>query len=230
MQLSNEVIDALTALLDVVLWPVVVLTVALLFRRALRDLLIGDEVSVTGPSGVSITSKRGSAATRALIQASRHKDSWAFIGPRGARRQVAMITHAVDRLGRNPRVLWVDDRPSNNRYERAAMERMGVRVKQVTSTDIAMQELAPSGEAYDVVITDMGRPPTADAGYDLLDRLRAAHNQIPVAIYAASRRGRHFDEAVAKGALGCTNRTDELLTMLFFAFENAQQAEATGAG
>jgi hypothetical protein len=48
--------------------------------------------------------------------------------------QVRAVEAAVWRLGRSPRLLWVDDRPSNNRFERSALENMGMIVDLSTST------------------------------------------------------------------------------------------------
>lgn len=82
-----------------------------------------------------------------------------------------------------------------------------------TSTEDALKTIATRGP-YDVIISDMGRPPDASAGYTLLNQLRTSGDETPYVIYAASRAPEHFDESVRAGAIGCTNRTDELIAMV----------------
>lgn len=72
-------------------------------------------------------------------------------------RQVKLVAAAIERLGREPRLLWVDDHPSNNSYERRAFERIGVGVKEVTSTADALRELVTDAWTYDVIVTDLRR-------------------------------------------------------------------------
>lgn len=106
-------------------------------------------------------------------------------------------------------VLWVDDRPENNRYERETLEALGVRVDISTSTNDALNRM--KWRPYDLVISDMGRSPEQRAGYTLLDALRAQGDQIPYVIYAGSRAPEHVAEARRHGAIGCTNSPTELI-------------------
>jgi len=116
-------------------------------------------------------------------------------------------------LGRPPQVLWVDDRPSNNRYEVEALTSLGMHVSLSTSTDDALSKLSVHGP-YDVIISDMGRPSDAQAGDTLLIAVRRRGDATPVVIYAASRSAEHFNMAVQRGAVGCTNQPDELIEMV----------------
>ena len=88
----------------------------------------------------------------------------------------------------------------------------GIQVEISTSTDDALEKV--DRRSYDLIISDMGRPPDARAGYTLLDKLRQAGNQIPLVIYANSRTPEHVREARAHGAIGCTNRPQELIEMV----------------
>jgi CheY-like chemotaxis protein len=83
------------------------------------------------------------------------------------------------------------------------------------STEDALEKLARQN--FDVIISDMGRPPDPQAGYTLLDQLRAAGNRTPFIIYAGSRAPEHQAESRRRGAVGCTNRPDELLEMVLAA-------------
>ncbi|RZT18362.1 response regulator receiver domain-containing protein [Mycobacterium sp. BK558] len=114
-------------------------------------------------------------------------------------------------------VLWVDDRPDNNVIERRSMAAYNIEFVLADSTDAALGEL--SRRSFDAVISDMGRPPDPQAGYTLLEAIRGRGNRVPYFIYAGSRRDSHVREALARGAQGTTNRSDELLQMLLVAVD-----------
>lgn len=75
-----------------------------------------------------------------------------------------------------------------------------------------MEKLAR--RSYDLIISDMGRPPDARAGYTLLDRLRKAGDRTPFIIYTSSRAPEDVRESREHGALGYTNRPQELIEMV----------------
>ncbi len=52
------------------------------------------------------------------------------------------------------------------------------------------------------------------AGFDLLDQVRAAGNKTPFIIYAGARAVELRAEARRKGAIGSTNRADELFELV----------------
>jgi len=109
-------------------------------------------------------------------------------------------------------VLWVDDRPENNTYERQAFETMGVRFTQALSTDEAFDKLAYT--KFAVIISDMGRREGPREGYVLLDRLRKEGDDTPLFFYAASNAPEHKRETLAHGGQGCTNNAQELFGMV----------------
>lgn len=197
-----------TELLGVLVWPVVVVVGVVLFRAVIRDLLTRDEVSIDTPVGLTISAKR---AAGALVNAS--NKSGADMSESAATERVQAIAEFVERLGREPRVLWVDDHPSNNRYETAAFEGMGLVVELCTTTRVAMERLRRRG-LFDVVISDMKREEGVQAGYDLLRRMRRRHDWTPFVIYASSDDRKDFDEAIERGATGSTNHPAELVDMV----------------
>lgn len=99
-----------------------------------------------------------------------------------------------------------------SRYERQALEALGVRFALSTSTEDALEQLRY--QAFDAIISDMGRPPDSQAGYTLLDSLRSQGNRTPFVIYAGSRAPEHIQEARRWGAVGCTNSPQELIGMV----------------
>jgi CheY-like chemotaxis protein len=115
-------------------------------------------------------------------------------------------------------VLWVDDRPQNNVYERKAMEALGIRFTISTSTQDALEKLR--SRKFDVIISDMGRPPDPRAGYTLLDEIRRLGMTTPYIIYAGSNALKHKEEARNHGAVGSTNNPQELLRLVTEAIQN----------
>lgn len=118
----------------------------------------------------------------------------------------------VDDQGWRRHILWVDDRPDNNVYERRAMEAVGLEFTVALSTREALGVLGK--RRFAAVISDMGRREGPDEGYVLLDALRRTDHGTPFFIYAGSRAAAHRDEAAARGAQGTTNRPDELVEMV----------------
>lgn len=104
------------------------------------------------------------------------------------------------------RVLWVDDHPEWNLYERMALSELGVYVDVAHSTDEAL--VFAGRTCPDLVISDMVRGSESSAGMELVARLRAKGLDMPVAFYVGqvdTRRG------VPPGAVGIVDRPDEIL-------------------
>ena len=109
-------------------------------------------------------------------------------------------------------ILWVDDRPENNTYEREAFEAIGLRFTLVLSTDEAFEKL--SQNKYSVIISDMGRREGPREGYVLLDRLRKDGDLTPLFFYATSNAPEHVQETLEHGGQGCTNDPRHLFEMV----------------
>jgi len=109
-------------------------------------------------------------------------------------------------------ILWVDDRPENNTYERQAFEAMGLRFTLALNTDEAFERLEQA--KYAAIISDMGRREGPREGYVLLDRLRKKGDRTPLFFYAASSAPEHKNETREHGGQGCTNNAEELFEMV----------------
>lgn len=109
-------------------------------------------------------------------------------------------------------ILWVDDRPENNTYERQAFETMGLRFTLAQSTDEAFERLSQA--KYAAIISDMGRREGPREGYVLLDRLRKEGDCTPLFFYAASNATEHKQETREHRGQGCTNNAQELFEMV----------------
>jgi len=84
---------------------------------------------------------------------------------------------------RPARVLWVDDKPSNNEMEIATLNRAGVEVDTTLSNAEAAEQVR--GREYDLVISDIYRTEHGNirAGFDLPRALMPDRNRLPPLIY-----------------------------------------------
>ncbi len=94
-------------------------------------------------------------------------------------------------------ILWVDDRPDNNVYERRAFEAVGLRFTLATSTNDAIKALAD--QKFAAIISDMGRREGPREGYVLLDRVRKDGDKTPFFVYASSNSAEHKHETAEHG-------------------------------
>ena len=109
-------------------------------------------------------------------------------------------------------ILWVDDRPNNNKYERKAFEAIGLTFSLVLSTGNALEVLKK--DKFGAIISDMGRGEGPREGYVLLDAIRENGDKTPFVIYAGSKLPEHKREAAERGAQGSTNNPQELFTLV----------------
>lgn len=110
------------------------------------------------------------------------------------------------------RIIWVDNRPEKNIYERKAFEAQGIEISIALNTDQALELIEDN--KYAAIISDMGREEGPEEGYKLLEKVRDLGNKTPFFIYAGSRSVEHRKMAKERGAQGTTNRADELYRMV----------------
>lgn len=123
----------------------------------------------------------------------------------------------VSQVLQGARILWVDDRPDNNLFERAAFTSMGATISLAMSTDeaVAMLEAEPA----DVLISDMERYGNAEAGLQLLKSIQGLLERPDMIFYVGSLdRGR----GTPPGAFGITNRPDELIHLVLDILERVR--------
>jgi CheY-like chemotaxis protein len=205
-----SVVEAVTGLVSALAWPLLVFVVLLRFRAPIAAFLANMESFSFKAPGVEATAKQrqmeaaaslGAAAAAKGATDADALDVGSVVGSLPGAREQASFDRA--------RVLWVDDNPGNNRYETRALEALGIRVETSLSTEdaLARQRERP----FDLILSDMGRGADSRAGFTLLDELRRSGDTTPFVIYAGSREPEHVAESRRRGALGCTNRPDELL-------------------
>jgi CheY-like chemotaxis protein len=84
-------------------------------------------------------------------------------------------------------VLWIDDKPSNNRYLAQALTRRGASVAEVPGIEEARRLLLARTAPFDLLISDIGRGGRRDAGLEDLESLRETGLYAGPAIFFASR-------------------------------------------
>ena len=109
-------------------------------------------------------------------------------------------------------ILWVDDRPDNNIYERDAFKSLGFKFDLALNTEDALGML--QSNRYAAIISDMSRIEGRDEGYVLLKKVRQKDKGTPFIIYSSSNKVEHKIMAQEKGAQGSTNRPDELIDIV----------------
>ena len=112
----------------------------------------------------------------------------------------------------SPTMLWVDDQPENNVYERRAFEAIDLRVELALTTAEALERLKHN--KYAAIISDMARLEGSREGYALLDTLRGKNDRTPLFFYTTSRSPEHREETFVHGGQGCTNDPAELFEMV----------------
>ena len=186
-----KLFDAITKLLNVLIWPAVLLFILIRFGQDLREFFSSlGELSLKG-AGFEASLKRKQAEVVAALSAAaaskpdgdKTRESVAKEAMIAADVVADFVTPRAIRRASRSTVLWVDDNPNNNSYERQALEALGVSFVLSISTDEALKKI--SRQRFDAIISDMGRPPDSRAGYTLLDKLRSSGDQTPFIIYAS---------------------------------------------
>ncbi len=215
--------DAITKLLAVLAWPALIGFVLFKFGPALKSFFESlGEFSLKG-AGFEAYARRKAEAAAALAAATASRKDGTNTPTEDARAAAEVVAQSVNantiRRTEHALILWVDDRPQNNVYERQSLEALGARFIIAKSTEEALTQL--QSQRIDVVISDMGRPPDSYAGYTLLEAMRKGGNQTPFIIYASSNATEHKLEALEKGAQGSTNRASELFEYVLNALRGA---------
>lgn len=215
--------------LQAIVWLLFAVGVFAYFRRPVREFLRqAAELTIkAGPSGIEATMRRQVievSATLAAAEATKvpATGSGSELSPDQVGEIVRVvegtISPSVGKPFADASILWVDDRPSNNTYERRSFESLGIHVALALSTEDALAKLE-EGRSYDVIISDMGRPPDPEAGYTLLRALRKMRIQTPFVIYAGSNSPEHKARARSEGAQGSTNNPAELFELVIDAIK-----------
>ena len=157
-------------------WPVVAVVVlvvllALIFHRTIEEVLL------PRVSGVKVLGLEVSFAKEELDKASTSRGL-----PKGTGDQKAALERAREAapLLRGAEVLWVDDKPSQNRSERRMLQAFGIMIDTVTTNAEALKMLKT--HHYDVVISNIKRR-SGESGLALAEELKPSGLAKPLIFY-----------------------------------------------
>ncbi len=109
-------------------------------------------------------------------------------------------------------IVWADDKPLNNVFERQAFASMGILCDSYTSNDEALTAL--DRVKYDLVVSDIGRKGRAETGWDLLAQVKKGHADTPFIFYTMGITEDIRSKAIANGAAGITETPDDLAQLV----------------
>ena len=110
------------------------------------------------------------------------------------------------------RVLWVDDHPINNVFERQALASVGIFADSFTRNREAEQ--AMGSVSYDLVISDIMRDGATESGWDLVAVFRSKWPRVPFLFYVGNVDHERRERAQREGARGITADPDELVSLV----------------
>ncbi len=119
-------------------------------------------------------------------------------------------------------VLWVDDHPENNAGISNSLTERGMRVTTALSTGEALEKLAR--QTYQVVLSDLGRENSPEAGLDMLLTFKEKGIQVPMGIYAM-RKDDYMEKLMAVGAAIVTNNGPEIENWVLSVFDQWEAAQ-----
>ena len=141
----------------------------------------------------------------------------AVVGALQAARSGSSGLRRAEQVGsvlRGARVLWVDDHPENNAWEREMFRVLGVVILAVESTRSALDSL--KGESFDLLISDIRRD--NEDGLDGVNEIRRAMPTLPIVFYIQNLTGSQIPEP----ASGITNEPNELLHLVLDRLERTR--------
>jgi CheY-like chemotaxis protein len=228
-------------------WPIIVAVAVWRIAPTLRDVIRERDVKARGgPSGIELSVGGQPISTQQAVDDQRRvteavRAELSFL----AAELAALQQHtAEDRNALPPapvqsgaaaaeastpvvpalrRILWVDDQPSKNAYELAALRDREIDIVEATTTEEALSHLLNDRVRCDVIVTDMHRVENGQqrpiAGIELLKAMRKAQVDIPTVVYTSIRSVSLYASQVRDlGALGATATATELFELLGFNF------------
>ncbi|NNA57162.1 response regulator [Pseudomonas koreensis] len=186
--------------LKLLVLPITLLLILLLFR----DRIAPKEVALN-TTGITISFYLLQAAERGVpsdTPSSKPPDA----------KEIQDVARKASTLSLNETtILWVDDNPQNQVYERKALSALGIQFVLAESTTEAIPLL--KNQQFDVVITDFKRADDDRGGYTLLDEVKKLPNPPPLIIYSSSASPELEADARKRGAYAETNMPQRLFSL-----------------
>lgn len=158
----------------------------------------------------------GGQAMSAAVDMARKNPRWEGEAPVADQHRALARALRERSLLEGAEILWVDDRPSNNRNEARMFHSFGAVITFACTTEEALAALGDGDkqkQPFHMIISDIDRAfptPNPNAGLEILPPLVQAGRREPVVFYVGRLNP---DAGVPPGAFGITNRPDELLDL-----------------
>lgn len=224
MEAAAKLLEAVAALVSAIAWPVVMLILAMRFSKSISSFLAGlGELSFKG-AGIEASARKH--AQQAAVLAATVSEARKGSSPENIAHEAELASNVIGsaatarllKSAKSVSILWVDDTPEKNKHERESISALGARIDLAASTEEAIRMLLE--RTYDFVVSDMGRPGDREAGYTLLDEMKAKKINTPIAIYTAGVNQADKNKAEKKGAAGITSKASELFEIIMSALRN----------
>jgi CheY-like chemotaxis protein len=186
----------------------------------LRTSITGAVDRLTGVEGwgVKFALSGAEQAMTAAFEIAAKNPKWSAVATEQDCQEALEKAKARRKVYEGAEILWVDDRPSNNRNESRMLRSFGALITFACTTDEARDAIrAASSQVrlFHIILSDISRdsppPPNPRAGLDMLAKFRAEGGTLPVIFYVGQPEP---DTSTPEGAFGITNRPDVLLTLV----------------
>jgi CheY-like chemotaxis protein len=168
--------------------------------------------------GVKFSLSGGEQAMAAAFEIAQKNPKWAAEASEQDRQVAIEKAKARRSVFEGAEILWVDDRPSNNRNESRMLRSFGALTTFACTTDEArdaIKDANSQARPFHLVLSDISRDlphtPNTRAGLDMLATFRAEGIALPVIFYVGQPKP---DAGTPEGAFGITRRPDILLTLV----------------
>lgn len=167
--------------------------------------------------GVKFSLTGGQQGLDAAFEVAAKHPNWPAEATEEERRQAIDRAKANRTLIEGAEILWVDDRPSNNRNESRMLRSFGALITFACTTEEAVEVLSAarvSVRPFHIVLSDIARTLPAEnkrAGLDMLPVFQAAGITLPVIFYVGEPAP---GAGTPPGAFAITHRPDELLNYI----------------
>jgi CheY-like chemotaxis protein len=168
--------------------------------------------------GVKFALTGGEQAMAAAFEMAAKNPKWDAAATEDDREKALDKAKERHKVYEGAEILWVDDRPSNNRNEGRMLRSFGAMLTFACTTEEAhdaIKDANVEARPFHIILSDISRdlppPPNPRGGLDMLAAFRAQGITLPVIFYVGSPKA---DAATPQGAFGITNRPDVLLTLV----------------